>query len=176
MMEFAVLAALALIFMYLHSKIVKKRGKYLIHYETAINDFIEAAHALLGDSDTPEGVIDLLQFMRMKAERRSSARYFLWYLLMKRKELIGPSGSKLREMEEFFKKRPELSTAFSRACSAAFEALTYRSPLAGPLLRRFVLFDVSRNRKRVQELAESYREIECDDQDHDHHEDGLVPA
>ncbi len=158
MIEYLIIGALVLGAMYAHTLWIRWRTKHLEKHAAAMEEFYAAANVLCSDSDTPIAILSLLRFMNHKAMRASSAREFIWIVILKRQQIA--RQPQIDSIESFIKERPELSIQFSKACSTAFEALAYRSPFAGIFLRVFVIFDGREHPDRTKELAENYCVIE----------------
>jgi hypothetical protein len=171
MIEYLAIGTVIILAMFIHARSVKWRERLLDVHASAMEEFYSAADVLIADDDTPSEMIEMIRFMNEKAPKPSSAREFLCAVI-KRPTFIGRSSPMHTIMEKMQQRRPELASAFTRACSAAFEAIAYRSPLAGLVLRVLVIFDGREHGARTQELAENYCALEHQDK---HHKD-LVAA
>ena len=126
-------------------------------FERAANVFYERIQPLIEDDDAPEAALDLLYFLNGQITNKSAARRLFLALLRRRGEPQAPAAYKMStELNAYyFENRKELGKRFGEACAAAIFAVSYQSPLFGLLVRRLVIFDVSRHKDRAAELAAS---------------------
>jgi hypothetical protein len=162
MMEAAVAAIFALLAAMFFARRANRNLHLLHHYERCMNSFVEDAETLVNADDTPAGLIDVVEFIATKAADRSAAREFLHVLLRHRKELAsGPGGPTTQMITEFKTKNPQLGRVFSRAMASGLMAMTYNGGPIGTFVRTMVLFDAKHHEERSQDLATSFREVEC---------------
>jgi hypothetical protein len=162
MMEGALVAIFALLATMFLARRAKRNTHLLHHYERCMNSLIEDAETLVGADETPEGVVDVVEFITMKASERGAAREFLHALVRHRRELAsGPTGPTTRMISEFKAKNPQLGRVFSRAMANGLMAMTYNGGPIGTFVRHMVLFDAKQHEDRSQDLATSFREVEC---------------
>jgi len=107
-------------------------------------------------------VVDVVEFIAMKAAERSAAREFLQVLVRHRKELAsGPTAPTTKTISEFKAKNPQLGRVFSHAMANGLMAMTNNGGPIGTFVRHLVLFDAKHHEERSQDLATSFREVEC---------------
>jgi hypothetical protein len=162
MMEGALVAIFALLGMMYFARRAKRNTHLLHHYERCMNAFIDDAETLVNAHETPAGVVDVVEFITMKASERSAAREFLQVLVRHRKELAsGPTGPTTQMIAKFKASNPQLGRVFSRAMANGLMAMTYNGGPIGTFVRHLVLFDAKQHEDRSQDLATSFREVEC---------------
>jgi hypothetical protein len=160
MMEGALAAVFAFLAALWFAKRSKRNAHLLQQYERCMNSFTEDAETIVKADETPEAVIDMVEFIARKTASRSSAREFLFVLLRHRSELAsGPTGSTSQAMTEFTAKNPELGHVLSRAMAAGLMAIMYNGGPIGTFVRRLVLFDAKQHEDRTRDLAASFRQI-----------------
>lgn len=162
MMEGALVAVFAFLASIVFAKRSTRNTHLLERYERCMNAFIEDATTLVRAHDTPESVIDIVEFIAAKAADPAAARQFLSVLLRHRKELAdGPTGPMSQSLSEFTTKNPQLGQVLSRAMSSGLMAMTYNGGPAGTFIRRVVLFDARHHEERTRDLAASFRQVGC---------------
>jgi hypothetical protein len=162
MMEGALAAIFALLAAMFFARRAKRNTHLLHHYERCMGSLIDDAETLVNADETPPLVVDVVEFITMKASERSAAREFLQVLVRHRKELAsGPTGPTSRMIAEFKAKNPQLGRVFSRAMANGLMAMTYNGGPIGTFVRHLVLFDAKQHEDRSQDLATSFRDVEC---------------
>ena len=162
MMEGAFIAVFALLAAMFFARRAKRNTDLLHHYERCMNSLIEDAETLINADETPAGIVDVVEFIVTKASERSAAREFLQALLRHRRELAsGPTRKTSQMLIDFRKKNPQLGGVFSRAMTSGLMAMTYNGGLIGTFVRHLVLFDAKQHNDRSQDLATSFRDVEC---------------
>jgi hypothetical protein len=109
---------------------VKEYGK-----DTA--DFFEAVNPLISDDDTPTEILEILDSLNDGIMDRKSARSLLDQIIKYRgwKDKFTPPSEKMKIIEEFFRRRPELEKPFYKMLMHWFMAVTAFSPLTGWVVR-----------------------------------------
>ena len=162
MMEAAFAAIFALLAVMFFARRARRNTHLLHHYERCMNAFVEDAETLMDADETPEVVVELVAFIAAKAADRRAAREFLYVVLRHGRAIAsGPSDQTAQAIAEFRAVNPQLARVFTRAMSSGLLAMTYNSGAAGTFLRRIVLFDAKQHEDRSQDLATSFREVEC---------------
>src|SRR5262245_47616653 len=116
MMEAALVAIFALLATLLWVRSARRNTHLLRQYEECMTTFIESAETLVNADETPEGVVDVIDFVSAKATNRAASREFLQVLVRHRRELAsGPRGETSQMIADFRSKNPELGRVFSRA-------------------------------------------------------------
>jgi hypothetical protein len=162
MMEGALVAIFALLATMFLARRARRNTHLLHHYERCMNSFIDDAETLVKADETPAAVVDVVEFIATKAAERSAAREFLLILVRHRKELAsGPTAPTTQMIAEFKAKNPQLGRVFSRAMASGLMAMTYNGGPFGTFVRHLVLFDAKQHEDRSQDLATTFREVEC---------------
>jgi hypothetical protein len=151
MMEGALVAIFALLATMLFARRARRNAHLLHHYDRCMSSFIEDAETLVNADETPSGVVDVVEFIAMKAAERSAAREFLRILVRHRRELAsGPTDQTTRMIAEFKAKNPQLGRVFSHAMANGLMAMTYNGGPVGTFVRHLVLFDAKQHEDRSQ--------------------------
>jgi erythromycin esterase-like protein len=128
----------------------KHRSAQMDRREELRADFFKAAEALADSSDTPESVLDLIEFLADRlADRR--APYMLLYFLMHgdaRRNAREP-GEKVQRLHRDVAAMPAaLQGQFGKLVAAGALAITFNSLLVGWLISRLALYQVNRRNPR----------------------------
>lgn len=160
MMEAALVAIFAFVGIFLYSRRAKRKAHLLKQYEVCMDSFYESADTLLKADDTPETVVDMLEFMQRKATDRFAAISFLKILLLRGASFDGHQETD--EIKQFRASHPELWSVFGRAAVSSLLAVTLKGGPVGTLMRRVVFFDVNEHQQDgASDLAAGFREAEC---------------
>ncbi|MCB1516112.1 MAG: hypothetical protein KDJ19_00640 [Hyphomicrobiaceae bacterium] len=117
-------------------------------FEQASEEFVSSADALLDDSDTPFAVIAIVAMMnRLIGDPRAAGALLRVVFGMQfgkyqsEDDTLSPEDE--REVDAFFKARPELHEAFRRLVSSYFIASVYRGEGFSGTLARLILHNAA---------------------------------
>lgn len=113
-------------------------------------DFFDAAGKLVDDDDTPESVVQLLEFV---AEHIASRRtpWEIMFLLISgrlRRSLAKPSEKTIRLERDLAEMREPMRQLFHEAMASAALAIAFNSVIIGAVIRRVALYRVSKINRR----------------------------
>jgi hypothetical protein len=130
----------------------------LADYELWSSEFFENARPLVNDQDTPDEVLDLLQFANNLLTNKRASRRLLKAILDVDDTLGTPSETEFTApLDAFFERRPELGRAFVRAMTSGLFALTFVCGRDGARVRREILKDFGNSEPtRVGRLARQF--------------------
>ena len=162
MMEAALVAIFAFLAAIIFAGRAKRNTHLLQHYERCMSSFIEDSATLMDADETPAVIVEIVDFIAAKAADRRGSREFLHVVLRYRSAVAPYSKSETAQtIAEFKSRNPQLGRVFSRAMASGLLAMTYNGGAVGTFLRRIVLFDAKQHEDRSQDLATSFREVEC---------------
>lgn len=149
------------------SRYAARREQHLRHYRDWSQVFFDATRPLVQDDRTPVEVLRIIAFLNRELVSETAARQALRAFMFFPDDRESRATSELhQELVAFQKLRPDLAAAFDRACHSGMRAISYRSFLAGGILRRFYLFDDQIAQERPRQLAERFRVRNPDDAGH----------
>lgn len=117
---------------------VKRRSHHIENMIECRERFFKAAHNLLSDNDTPEIVLERLEFMALHMDSPRIGRGFLFAALSGRLRDLAqnPPEDAQHALNAVRGMRAELRHQFAVASATSMLAATYTNIFIGPLLRR----------------------------------------
>jgi hypothetical protein len=139
----SILLAIAVTAIFVYAEWCAMATRRLRLYEASASRFYAHLKPLLEDGETPARVLELLSFLnRQIIDRRAGYAAIAALRALKRNggetTSVKSAGNENDEFIAFFNHRPELARAFCQASSEGLLAISYRMPLFGARLRRFV--------------------------------------
>lgn len=129
-------------------------------HEKFAKDFYALARPLMESDDTPDDVLDLLEFANQRITDPDAPREF--YEFARRGRLAGDGNlDRKRAIRAFFSQRPDLEAHYGSALWAALLAMSFNSLRYGPRIRLLLTaIDSSDGREQVAELYKETTEEE----------------
>lgn len=118
-------------------------------------EFERAAKPLLNDDEVPEIALCMVEVLGQELSKPDLARNILWSGLTGRTQNFSknPPPEMQKDFAAIDAMRPELQKALSRVCAAALIGSSYRSLIAGAVLRRLMLWDIERRTETAMDLV-----------------------
>lgn len=120
-------------------------------------DFFQAADNLISDDDTPEFILDYLEWLSSKLDSPQLGHLILLHAL--NGELRATAESPMQDEAQLSKiiddLRPELQEQVAKATAAGLLAVTFTNWLLGPFIRRMILFSITKNAEQAEIVANS---------------------
>jgi len=134
---YATLLALAIVVCAFGAKRIAKDTRRLEKYELYSKNFYIKAGSLASDEDSPAEILNTIGFISRYINK---SRYHIFLVAIVRQWISQKRKDAQRNeaAQVFVKNRPELARAFNQACCAGLLAITYRSRLFGPIVRRLL--------------------------------------
>ncbi|MFS8039236.1 hypothetical protein ACI7BZ_20125 [Xanthobacter sp. AM11] len=137
----------------------QRKTRRLMQFESHADKFNLAARKLLRSNDVPEWVVRILGFLNGRLTSQRFAWAMVWCLATRDSN---PAIAR-RNSDDFLRRHPELARLLGQAALNAMLALSYRSGIAGWVIRHFIFVGHRTDEPRAEELAESLSARLCAD-------------
>jgi uncharacterized protein YjhX (UPF0386 family) len=120
-------------------RLSRYRLRVLRDWENSVLAFHEAVEPLIKDSETPDEVLQVLQFLNQKVTDKSAAGHLYHFISRGRFSAFsrrnGKSDQVVAKIRAFFARRPELEKTFHAAVGSAMLAMTFINSCYGQRVR-----------------------------------------